>query len=466
MSPGSNRNDYDFGNPESGGASAPLPSDIARSASAAPMPSDNALATGVPGSSGRRGVFGRGRRGGAEANDGSGSANPGRLGPGRPGRPETPSAQQQSSMLHYEERQSRVRKTAGIAAVLAVLAIVSLFVDGGYQKLFDPVEVFTCYGIWFQRLIAHVTNAPDALTPAQVLEQGHMEYFRIVNRASLTLMTVLCGAVLAVAGSLYQMAFRNPIASPSMLGVSSAIQLGDMIVVIVFGTAAAEHLGERYLICYVCVVVVMAVLFGCARLMAGKGKPMNVVNLLLIAMILTQLIGVLITYYTTFVFTWEMWEVFNSLSEAIAADLTVIGWGALLATCIVGLVPIVLLRFRLNGLSFDDAEMRLLGIDSAKLRILALICGTVLLMGCQVQMGTVAMLALVIPHVSRMLFGAEFRKQFWGNVLLGAALLVLCRIIVGFIPFIGPIIPVSVILNFLVLPFFVWMLATQQRSWG
>ena len=272
--------------------------------------------------------------------------------------------------------------------------------------------------------------------------------------------------MLAVAGSLYQMVFRNPIASPSMLGVSSAIQLGDMIVVLVFGTSAAAHLGERYLICYACVIVAMVVLFACGRLMSGKGRPLNVVNLLLIAMILTQLIGVIVTYYTTMVFTWEMWEVFNSLTEALSVNGSLFGWIALLATCAIGLVPIVLLRFRMNGLSFDDAEMKLLGIDATRLRVIALVCGTILLMGVQVQMGTVALLALVVPHLSRMLFGAEFRKQFWGNVLLGAALLVFCRIVVGFIPLIGSLLPISVILNFVVLPFFVWMLATQQRTWG
>ena len=200
--------------------------------------------------------------------------------------------------------------------------------------------------------------------------------------------------------------------------------------------------------------------------MTGKRRPVNIVNLLLIATILNQIIGVLITYITMAYFTFDQWEAFSTMSEGLDVSFSPVSWIMLLITCVVGLVPVAAMRFRLNALNFEDSEMRLMGVDANRLRIVAIVCGTVLLMGAQVEMGTVAMLALVVPHVSRMIFGAEFRKQFWGNVLLGAALLVFCRDIVSFIPYIGSIIPVSLVVNFVVLPFFVWMLATQQRNWS
>jgi len=251
-----------------------------------------------------------------------------------------------------------------------------------------------------------------------------------------------------------------------MLGVSSAIQLGDVILVLVFNTAAASQLGYRYLICYACVIVVTTLLFVFGQAMTGKHRPLNVVNLLLIATVLNQIIGVIITYVTTYLFTVELWEVYNTMSEALSVNTSFVSWATLLVTSLVGLVPVALLRFRFNGLNFEDTEMRMLGIDAPRLRLIALLCGTVLLMAAQVQMGTVAMLALVVPHMSRMVFGAEFRKQFWGNVLMGAALLMFCRDVVGFIPFVGNLIPVSTVLNFVVMPFFVWMIAKQQRGWS
>ena len=369
-----------------------------------------------------------------------------------------------SSELLLDDRAQRRGRRALVGAVLAVLCAASLFINAGYGTFFDPVEVFSCYGLWIHQAFSSIAAPVDVLSPSEVLAV-HRDYYAIVNRVGVTVMTALCGAVLAVAGSLYQSAFRNPIASPSMLGVSSAIQLGDALLVMTYAAGAASALGWRYLLCYLCVIAVMTVLFALTRLMTGKGRPMNVVNMLLVATIINQFIGVVITYITLFVFSWEQWEVFNNLSESITPGLDPLSWAVLLVTVFIGLAPVVALRFRLNGLSFADAEMKLLGVNSTRLRFLAIVSGTVLLMAAQVQMGTVAMLALVVPHVSRMVFGAEFRKQLWGNVMIGAALLVFCRDVIGFIPVVGNIIPVSVVLNFAVLPFFVWMLATQQRGW-
>ena len=143
-------------------------------------------------------------------------------------------------------------------------------------------------------------------------------------------------------------------------------------------------------------------------------------------------------------------------------------WYALLALfllTIISVTPIALLRFRLNALSFDEADMRMLGVNSRRIQIIALICATVMMIVAQVSVGTVAMLALVVPHVSRMVFGAEFRKQFVGSMLIGALLLVASRVLLSFVPYVGDILPVGTVVSILVLPAFVWILATQQRSW-
>ncbi len=364
---------------------------------------------------------------------------------------------------YVASKRSARRKYVLVTGILVVLCLFSLIVDGGYARLFDIGELVTCYGIALQQAVAQVTGG-ELTTSADIL-MDHPEYYRIVNRVGVTVMTALCGGVLAIAGALYQSAFRNPIASPSMLGVSSAIQLGDVILVLLFNTAAASMVGERYLICYVCVIVVMAALFAFARLMTGKGQSLNIINLLLIATVLTQLIGIIVTYITTYVFDYTTWQVYNNVTESLYVNLSLFNWGVLIGTCVVGLAPILIYRYQLNSLSFDDGEMKLLGIDNSKLRIISLVCGTVLLMAAQVQMGTIALLSLVVPHLCRSFFGADFRKQICGSVLVGAALLVACRIVVGLLPGLGTIIPVSTILNFVILPFFVWMIATQQRGW-
>lgn len=363
-----------------------------------------------------------------------------------------------------EDKRIVRRKNLTIGGILIVCFIFALFVNTGYSSFYSPSEVFTCYSLGIQSGIAQLTGGADPVDPSTILA-SQPNYYKLTNQFWVMLMTVLCGGILAIAGTLYQNAFRNPIASPSMLGVSSAIQLGDVILVMMLGSAAASATGQRYLICYICVIVLMAVLFVLARFITPKGQPLNILNLLLIATILTQLIGVIVTYITEFQFDYILWQVYNSVSESISVNVDATNWITVIVTFAVALIPIVLLRFRLNALSFNDAEMKILGVSAQPLRIVALVCGTIMLMGAQVQMGTVAMLSLVVPHASRMIFGAEFRKQFWGNILLGAALLVACRGILGLLPLASTILPVSIVLNFIVLPFFVWMIATQQRGW-
>ena len=357
------------------------------------------------------------------------------------------------------------QKNLRVALVLVLLGIVSLFVDTGFGGFFDPAEVMSCYGLALSQLSASLSGGTP-LPGAEVVAL-HPSYYRIVNQAGITVMTGICGAILALAGTLYQSTFRNPIASPSVLGVSSAIQLGDVLLVMVYGTGAASLLGMRYVFCYVCVIVTIAVLFLLSWLIDGKGRGngFNVINLLLIATVITQLIGVVVTYVTNYVFDYTSWEVYNNISEALNLVLTGTNWAVLVVTSLVGIVPVYLMRFKLNGLNFPDADMRVQGVNAPALRLVALVCGTILLMAAQTQVGTVALLSLVVPHLSRGIFGAEFRKQFAGNLMLGAALLVGCRIIVGIIPTFGTTVPISAILNFVILPFFCWMIATQQRGW-
>lgn len=363
-----------------------------------------------------------------------------------------------------EDRRRLVRKTVATGIVLVVVLGASLCMDLFAGKFVSPATVLWCYGTWFGQLFAAAFNPGDVLTPAQLLEM-EPSYYALLTQAATMFLTAGAGMLLALAGTLYQSVFRNPIASPSMLGVSSGVQLGVLILVLLFGTAAGSMGAWRYGLCYGCGIGMLVILFVLSKLMSGRGKPINIVNMLVMGTLLTQLVGVVVTYVGWYVFDDELWEVYNQLSEVLTVNTD---WYALLLFAIlavVSVVPIVLLRFRLNLLSFDEDEMKVLGVDATRLQLVALLCATVMMVAAQVSVGTVAMVSLVVPHVSRFLFGAEFRKQLVGNVLLGALLLVACRFILAFVPYIGSILPIGTVVSFVVLPVFVWIIATQQRSW-
>ena len=362
-----------------------------------------------------------------------------------------------------EERSLLRKKTALVGLVLVLLIGGSLCITDSDPLIVSPLEVLSCYGLWFQQLFVSFTNPVDLLTAAE-LRAVHPLYMQIIAHAGFTLIYVIAGFLLALAGALYQNVFRNAIASPAMLGVSSGIQLGVAVLVMVYGTAAGYFLVQRYVFAYIAVIVTLVALFGFARLMTTKGQPVNVVNMLLVGTIINQFVGVFVTYITWYVFDEESYDIFSTLTTMVVPSNAVASWVALIGGAVVSILPIVLLRFRLNLLSFGADDMKMLGVNASRLQLIALVCGSIMMITAQLQVGAVAMITLVVPHISRALFGAEFSKQLVGNLLLGAVLLLACHIIASLVPYSGEV-PIGVVVNFVVLPAFVWMIATQQRKW-
>lgn len=364
------------------------------------------------------------------------------------------------SELYAIDRSALRRRVAIVGIVAVVLSLVTLCVNDGWHYFENPVEVVSCYLLFFQQIFAGL----DALGSAQILAM-HPQYYQILHQAGTVFVTFIAGGMLALSGALFQNVFRNPIASPTMLGVSSGIRLGLLVFVIVFQYSAVSMLAMQYLFSYVAVAAVLVIVFGFTKVMDGPGRPFNVINMLLVGTIVNSLLGVLVTYLTFYGFEPELWEIYLSLSEVLVVDTNWYALVTIVVSAAITLVPVVLLRFRMNALGFDPSDMRMLGVNSRWLQIVALVCGAIMMTAAQVQVGPAAMITLVVPHISRSLFGAEFRKQFVGNMLLGAALLMACRCIVSFIPFVGSGLPIGTVADFVVLPAFIWILATQQRGW-
>lgn len=386
------------------------------------------------------------------------------------GHAELPSEQAQASLkdrmipqLMALDKRSLRRKTVAVGILFIAFALLSACIDLYQGRIASPAEVFWCYGTWISQTAAGFLGQ-QTMTPEELMAV-QPSYYSLLGRAGITFVTALAGALLALAGTLYQSVFKNPIASPSMLGVSSGIQLGYVVLVFIFGTAAGELAVWRYGMAYGFALLMLVLVFALSKLISGKGRPLNIINMLLIGMIMSQLVGVIVSYASWYVFDDQMWTVYNNLSEVLTVDTNGVALAILLVMTVVSVVPVALLRFRLNVLSFSESDMRMLGVNSHRIQLIALTCGTLMMIASQVAVGTVSMVALVVPHVSRALFGAEFRKQLAGNVLLGALILVLCRTALSFIPAVGMWLPIGTVVSIVVLPAFVWIIATQQRSW-
>lgn len=266
---------------------------------------------------------------------------------------------------------------------------------------------------------------------------------------------LLIGAALAAAGAAYQNMFRNPLVSPDILGVSAGAAMGAVLgiflslnVILIQSLAFAFGLGavalvyvisnavrghDPLLLLVLAGVVVGSLLGACVALMKYLADPYN------------QLPAI------TF---WLLGSVASAAPEDVWATLPLM---------VLGLVPMWLLRWRINLLSLDDEEARALGVDTGRIRLTVIAAATLMTSAAVAISGVIGWIGLVIPHFARLLVGPDFSRLLPVSVLLGAAFLLGVDTLARTVAQIE--IPLGVLTAFVGTPLFLWQLATARRGW-
>ena len=372
-----------------------------------------------------------------------------------------------SNLARESTRKTRHAITWLVVALLA-LAVFSLHIQYGTlsagPRFWTPDQVFRALFTCVQLAVANVFQLPMA-NEASLIIAEIPDYANIITRFSVTLVTVLCGAMLALSGMLYQIVFRNPMAAPSLLGVSSGVTLGLLALVLQFGMAAVSMPLTRYLYCYGAGIIVLVIVLGIGYALGG-GREGGIFEMLLIGTIVSQLVGVISTYASSYLDVVTTSEAYTLLTEMFVVDTSVYGAVTLGITVVCGILPIIVMRFRMNALAFSDDEASLMGKNPRFLRVVALVCGSLVFLTAQIQVGSVSVFAMVVPFVARSLLGVEFSKQMWGSLLLGAIVLLICRDAVALIPFPGYGLPLSIVTSVIVLPLFIWIIVMSNKTWN
>lgn len=378
-----------------------------------------------------------------------------------------------SNALYRVEHDRLATKVFLSVLVLLALVFLSLGVMGaagqGYAyssayQVYSPVQVA-------QALYEHVYNGLAVLTHAwsahsnEWIRANVPGYWAVVDRAGVVGITLICAVLLAVSGMLYQNVFKNPIAGPGMLGVSSGVSLGMMLMVALYSGAAPSMVGTRYAFCYAFGAAILVFVMAAGRKLSGRGKPFDIVTMLLIGSILSQLLGFIVSYMTLFVMDESDYATFYTMSQMLVVDTSAVSWVALGIAFLASMAPVVLNRYKLNALAFDDQEARMMGLSLTKMRAIALICGAIMILAAQIHVGMVSLVSLVVPFLARSWFGCEFNKQLIGNVCIGTVLLLACRDICDLIPFVGDGLAIGSVVSVVAMPLFVVVMARQMREW-
>jgi len=375
--------------------------------------------------------------------------------------------------------ENRDTRSVALAFALATLFITALSLCLPYRGIdmmgaggtvYAPGEVLECYKLWLELNVAplfdHTLYNLASLKLSQFAQTHDLAMYTLVmNRAAATLIVAACGMMLALSGLLFQTAFRNPLATPSMLGVSDGVTLGCIVFAMLGNGAISENPG-LYLLCvygFGAATVVAVLLL--SRGITGQARY-NILDMLLLGTVIAQLLNGANSFVQNFTMDYGTWELFYNVQQAGDALREPLVQGVVAGVFVLTMVPALVLRFRLNLIAWSDDEGRMMGVRTGLLRGLALVLGAAMQLAAIASIGQIAMLSLVVPILVRYLLPSDFRSQFLGNCLVGTALLMVCMIVQHFATLGIITVPVGTIVSVLIVPFFVWVIAAGRGRWG
>ncbi len=259
----------------------------------------------------------------------------------------------------------------------------------------------------------------------------------------------LIGASLAVAGVSYQGMFQNPMVSPGILGASNGAGCGAAIAIV----AGFSY----YAISFMAFVFGLGAVFlayGISR--ASKINP--VLAMILAGMLISALFGSITSFVKLIADTnsalpaityWLMGSLVSIKPEDVAFAIGPI---------IIGMVPLYLLRWRINLLTVGEEEALSMGVDTTRLRLLVIVCATLLTSISVAISGVIGWIGLVIPHFCRMIFGFDYRRLIPTNVLFGATFLIVVDNVARLAT--TAEIPIGILTSFIGAPIFVYLILT------
>ncbi|WP_284681104.1 FecCD family ABC transporter permease [Aceticella autotrophica] len=330
-----------------------------------------------------------------------------------------------------------------VMGILAILLIIAIFVSLTLGRYAIPLaQIITI-------LMSKLLDLP--VTCSKTME---MVLFNV--RIPRIFAAILVGGALSVSGATYQGLFKNPMVSPDILGASAGAGFGAAIAILI----SLGSIG----------IQISAFLFGLGAVVISYTMSTIISrnnNAILVLVLTGMVVSTMFSSFTSMVkyvadpesklpaiTFWLM----GGLSSISKNDIAV-----LLIPIVIGLVPLILLRWRLNVISFGDEEAQAMGIDTKKMRLLFIISSTLMTSAAVSVSGMVGWIGLIIPHIARLIVGPNYKAMLPASFLIGST----------FLLFVDDIarntftveIPLGILTSLIGAPFFFYLLAKGRKGW-
>lgn len=334
------------------------------------------------------------------------------------------------------------QRQQGIVAIILVGLLVCVLVSFSVGQY--PVPIKAVLGI-----IARKIEIPVETFWTKAMEAAVWNI-----RLPRVILSVLVGMSLAAAGSAYQGVFQNPMASPDVLGASAGAGFGAALAILLGASSAYIMLGA-----FASGMATVGLVFFVSRYAKGD----KILGLVLSGMMLSTLFQSGTSFLKLVadpgnqlpqITYWLM----GSLSGAKWSDVLFAG-----IPMVIGGIPLLLLRWKLNVITMGDEEARTLGVHPQRFRFWIVLCATLVTAASVAVSGMIGWVGLVIPHIMRRLMGNDYRYLMPASILGGGLFLLVVDNISRCITVSG--IPIGILTAFVGAPFFLWMITGKGTGY-
>ena len=267
------------------------------------------------------------------------------------------------------------------------------------------------------------------------------------------LTAILAGAALSVSGLIMQTLFRNPLAGPYTLGVSSGASLGVALLTMLGAfSIQLSAISIPFAACIGAIAVLLLVL-------AVSRRVTNNVSLLIVGLMFGSIAGALVSLLQNFANP----DALKLFIVWTLGSLSSVGWGdmqMLLPILLVGTLFVLLTVKPLNGLLLGEDYARGLGINVSRTRLYIVLATGLLAGGVTAFCGPIAFIGVAVPHIARGIFNtSNHRITLPASALIGACLLLICDVLCSL--FIYPL-PISTVSALFGAPVIIWIILKNK----
>ena len=299
------------------------------------------------------------------------------------------------------------------------------------------------------------------LTGSEAVNASH-EYIILEYRLPKALSAIMVGCGLSISGLLMQTLFRNPLAGPYVLGLSSGSSLGVALLVMgsgLLGSNIAVFAQSKYAVVLAASLGSFSVLL---LVMATLWRVRNTMAILIIGLMIasfTSAIVSVLSYFTSaedlqqYVF-WSM----GSLGRLDWQDLEIL-WTLLM----MGIFIFLYLLKKLNAFLLGEEYARSMGVNTKRTRFLMIVVTGILAGSITAFAGPIAFIGLTIPHLARQLFSSGNHFILLPAILLiGSLVMLLCETIAQ-LPGSSFVLPLNAVTSFIGAPIVIWLILKKQK---